>query len=140
MVNGTFSANAEIIGDVINIDTPVGASASEYIGAVTVSPLFHFPTPGLDLVLGPKLGFWVLTASAADSYQSIDLTVRGWTLGLNFGMFFPVTDTTSLGMLLSYATLEPTHGCITRRGYGEVCGTADLTDAQLLGLSFAALF
>ncbi len=139
-VNETFSINGEVSGDVVDVDAPAGVSASEYMGTVAFSPLFHLTTPSVDLVAGPKLGLWYLTAHLSDSYQSVDITERGWTLGLNLGVFFPVNDTTSLGMLFSLATAEPTKACVSGSSYPERCITDGFTNGQILGLTFAALF
>ena len=73
----------------------------------------------------------------------MDVTGHGWTLGLNLGLFFPVSDGASLGMLLSFATLEPTEMCGTQEsyyGYSKECRTDGLDSTQVLGLTFAALF
>jgi hypothetical protein len=55
-------------------------------------------------------------------------------------VFFPVgRGTTSLGMLVSYATLQLERTCVTIPGLGKDCSDAD-GDASAVGLTFAALF
>jgi hypothetical protein len=143
-VNDLFSVNGEVIADVLNFNTPPGVSASETITALAGSPLFHLTTPSVDLVVGPKFGFWYLSGHASNGLDRADVTGHGWTLGLNLGVFFPVSDSASLGMLFSFATLEPMELCGTRTSYygytEDVCLSDGLDSTQVLGLTFAALF
>jgi hypothetical protein len=139
-VNDLFSANGEIIGDQVNISAPAAAFAWEYLGTVAFSPLFHLSAPPLDLVIGPRFGLWYLTGRVSDGDQPADINGRGWTLGVNVGAFYPINDTTSLGVLLSYATLEPTKACVTPTGSSEQCTTSGFKSTQVLGLTLAALF
>ena len=124
----------------MNFDAPAGFDVWEYIFQLTFSPLFHFATPGAEFVLGPKLGGWAMFGHVSGGGDSVDVRARGWILGANAGVFFPVNAQTSLGLLLSYATLQATQVCVDLGGYyGEQCEDGN-GDVSILGINFAALF
>jgi hypothetical protein len=139
-VNDLFSANGEVTFDLVNVDAPAGVDVWEYIVQLAFSPLFHFATPGADFVLGPKAGGWAGFAHISGYGESVDITARGWLVGFNAGAFFPVNPSTSLGVLLSYVSLQTTQACVDQGGtYGEQCQDSN-GDVNILGLHFAALF
>ena len=135
-----FSFNGELTLDDVNVDAPAGASASAYIFQLAVSPLFHVDTPRVRFVAGPKVGVSGNTGSVSTGGFSADSRGLGWTLGLNMGLFIPVKNTTSLGILLSYATLNPVVACRSGTGIDETCTGDNLPSTQVLGLTLGALF
>jgi hypothetical protein len=135
-----FSFNGELTLDAVNRDAPAGASASMYIVQLGISPLFHVDTPRVRFVAGPKVGVWGHTGSVSSGGFSVDDRGLGWTLGLNAGLFIPVKNTTSLGILLSYATLNPVVACASGTGIDEDCTGDNLKSSQVLGLTLGALF
>jgi hypothetical protein len=140
-VSPIFSANGEISIDVMNPNSGPGVDASEVMVHLTFSPLFHARTPGAEIVIGPKLGIWALSAHASNGLMTVDVTENGWTIGGNVGAFFPVgTGSASLGMFLSYANLQLSEACATISGYGETCASDVSGDANVFALTFAALF
>jgi hypothetical protein len=148
-VNELFSANGEVTFDVINLAVPAGVTASEYMFHFTFSPLLHFRSPGAELVIGPKIGGWILGghSSGPETYgyvtttASADIEARGWTVGLNAGAFLPISDRAGLGVLVSYARLRLTHSCVTVSGSsaGQACRDSG-DDLGVIGLHVAALF
>jgi hypothetical protein len=139
-VSGIFSANGEITIDVMNPNAP-GVDVTEAMVHLTFSPLFHARTPAAEFVIGPKLGIWGLSAHATDGFTTADISQNGWTIGANLGAFFPVANgSASLGMLVSFANLQLLETCLTVSGYPEMCSDNANADANVLGLTFAALF
>jgi hypothetical protein len=139
-VSEAFSANGELTFDIVNPDEPAGGNVSEVMGHITFSPLFHAYTASAEIVLGPKLGAWALTGHVSSPYLTADFDQRGWTIGANAGVFFPLSGgSTSMGMLLSYANLQLTHSCVTISGYGEMC-VEPAHGVDVFGLTVAALF
>ena len=140
-VSEVFSANGEVTIDLMNPDEPAGGDISEWLAHVTFSPLFHVSTTSAEIVIGPKLGAWTLSGHVSSAYLTADVEQRGWTIGANAGVFFPLSGgSTSLGMLLSYANLQLTHSCLSISGYGEQCLDDESGDVDIFGLTFAALF
>ena len=140
VVSEIFSANGEVTIDVMNPRTP-GFDSSEWMAHFTFSPLFHARANSAEVVIGPKLGLWTLSAHGSDGIETIDVAEQGWTIGGNVGVFFAVGGGgTSLGMLLSVANLQISHACVTRTGYGEQCSNDVNGDVNVLAFTFAALF
>ena len=139
-VSDIFSFNGELTLDKVNADAPPGASASAYMFQLAISPLFHVDTPSVRFVAGPKMGFWGDTGHTSGGGFSADRRGLGWTLGLNLGVFIPVKNTTSLGLMLSYATLRPLVACASSTGVDENCTGDNLQSLQVLGLTLGALF
>ncbi len=135
-----FSFNGELTLDKVNLDAPTGASASAYMFQLGISPLFHVDTPSVRFVAGPKLGFVGSTSHMSGGGSSADRRGMGWALGLNLGVFIPVKNTTSLGILLSYATLKPLVLCASSTGVEENCTGDNLRSSEVLGLTFGAWF
>ena len=139
-VTDSFSANGEVTIDVMN-PRSAGVDSSEWMADFTFSPLFHVRSGSAEIVLGPKLGLWTLSAHASDGIESIDVAEQGWTIGGNVGVFFAVGGgRTSLGMLMSLANLQISHACVTTTGYGQRCSSDVNGDVNVLAFTFAALF
>ena len=135
-----FSVNGEVTLDVMNPNTP-GVDSSEWMADFTFSPLFHARSNSAEFVIGPKLGIWTLSAHGSDGIETVDVDERGWTFGANAGAFFPVgSGATSLGMLVSWANLQPSHVCATVSGYGEQCTSNISGDVNVFAFTFAVLF
>jgi hypothetical protein len=135
-----FSFNGELTVDKVNLDAPPGASASAYMFQLGISPLFHVDTPNVRFVAGPKVGFVGSTSHISGGGLSADRRGMGWTLGLNLGAFIPLKNTTSLGILLSYATMKPLVVCASSTGVDENCTGDNLRSSEVLGLTLGAFF
>jgi hypothetical protein len=139
-VTELFSANIGLVGDIANDNPPPGYSESEYLGHLTFSPLLSVGTASVEFVIGPKAGVWRLSTHITGSEQ-LDATAWGWTLGLNAGVFFPVSEGVSLGGLFSYESLQPLNLCATvaSSSAGEQCTSDGLSSLDMIGLAFALL-
>jgi len=139
-VSEIFSVNGEVTVDVMNPNTP-GVDASEWMADFTFSPLFHARASSAEVVIGPKLGIWTLSAHGSDGIETVDGDERGWTFGANAGVLFAVGGGgTSVGMLLSLANLQPSRVCSTVSGYPQQCTSNISGDVNVLAFTFAALF
>jgi hypothetical protein len=142
-ISDVVSLNGELTFDLMNPEVPADTHVTETMAHVTLSPLFHVDAGSLELVIGPKFGFWSLRADVSSTDLSGNLDQRGWTLGVNAGLFFPVGGgPTELGLLFSYATLEITHACATLTYYGSTIHECPdpSGDANVVSLAGAALF
>jgi hypothetical protein len=134
------SANGEITVDVFNFDTSAGGSASGSMFQMTLSPLFHAAKANADIVIGPKLGVWALSSRASAGGVSTSVEERGWTLGANAGVFFPVGQgSTALGLLFSFANLQVTRACQSISGSAEQCSGDVDGDFNIFSLTLAAM-
>jgi hypothetical protein len=134
------SANGELTVDVFNFETSAGGSASGSMFQMTLSPLFHAARANADIVIGPKLGVWALSSRASAGGVSTSVEERGWTLGANAGVFFPVGQgSTALGMLFSFANLQVTRACQSVSGSAEQCSGDVDGDFNIFSLTFAAM-
>ena len=109
-----FSANTECGMDLGNRKNPLAGSQFDVHGIFAASPLLHLimsSLPNTELVVGPKLGYWLATAKATDttaSYYSgtttstYTKTYVGFVAGLNLGAFYGMGDTVALGALLNF--------------------------------------
>jgi hypothetical protein len=140
-VSPQFSLNGEFTLDWLSPkDVPSGLDVTAMIVDVTFSPLFHVLGDKLDIVIGPKLGFFGFAMSMKDSTESLDESGEGLAYGFNLGVFGAVGNM-GIGGLLSYTGRSFTHACVTMSGYGETC-TDDPggPDFKTLSVTGALLF
>jgi len=139
-----FSANGELTIDVINQDTPPGFDSVSRVQVVLAfSPLVHIPTGNIEVVVGPKLGFW----GEGDSFSSAGIadsgSASGFAIGLNAGLFGAISPSVSAGGLISFDIRTVGEVCSTPSGGSQTCssdpaltGPAD----KVLGFNGALLF
>jgi hypothetical protein len=140
-VGEMFSVNGEITIDVINprnVPTGVDISAADVV--LAFSPLVHVPAGNIEIVAGPKLGFWGLSADSTFQGLTDNFSASGYVLGLNAGIFGTVGSGLSVGGLIALDVRTPQKECSTPAGGFETCQTV-LDDAnKVLGISGALLF
>ncbi|HET6149527.1 MAG TPA: hypothetical protein VFH68_18465 [Polyangia bacterium] len=135
-----FSLNGELALDFLNYDNSAlnsGATAARVV--LAFSPLYHVPTGQVELVVGPKIGFWGTSISFDNSDASASFA--GYLLGLNAGLFARVGNV-SLGGLVSFEAGYPTRIC-SDDGTGEICGDpigAQKDADKVLAVTGAILF
>jgi hypothetical protein len=101
-VNQFLSLNGELTIDILNADSPAGVSTSAAEVDFTFSPFFHFDIPGLEFVVGPKLGFFGFSATQSQSgYSDVTASGSGLAYGVNAGVFIPL-GRIAIGGLLNY--------------------------------------
>jgi hypothetical protein len=143
--NDTASLNLELTFDYSNVASNVAVPAPtfrEWVLDFVVSPLFRLPPSGsAELVLGPKAGLFVSESTPSFARK------WGFVLGVNMGLFMPISPTTSFGLLLSFGWKHTLGGCADIGG--AAIGGADLVScgiaresrfAQVFGLTGAAMF
>lgn len=147
-VGDMFSANGEITLDVVNQKTaPSGYdSASRAQLVLAFSPLVHVPAGTIEVVAGPKLGFWVETADlAVTGFSGVTDTssASGYVFGLNVGAFGAVSPSMSVGGLISFDVRTVHEYCFMFSGQSESCTTDPMfTGAadKVLAINGALLF
>ena len=107
-----FSTNGEFTGDWGNAkNAPSGDSVLIIQGVFAASPLLHIVLPSnIELVLGPKLGYWFSaesdTVTTPGLYGSQKTTSSrsdvGFMVGANLGAFYGVGDSMAVGGLLNF--------------------------------------
>jgi hypothetical protein len=99
-----LSLNGELTIDLLNMNTVPGVSATGAEVDFTFSPLFHFDIPGLEFVVGPKLGFFDYSATQSQSgYSDVTYSGSGLAYGVNAGVFVPL-GRIAIGGLLNYTS------------------------------------
>ncbi len=137
-----ISLNGEMTLDIMN------PTSSSYSGDTTevyvdfaFSPLFHFGTPQIELVIGPKLGFF--GESFTNSYAGSDYkqSGSGVAYGLNAGVFVPL-GRVAIGGMLNFTGHHFSSYCYTDPGYSEVCGDAPsgTPEVKIIGFNAALLY
>jgi hypothetical protein len=134
-----FSLNGELSIDFLNPDTSV--DVTNVLLNIGLSPLFHFGPPRLDIVFGPRLGYFVDSMSYSGGSQDITQSVKGFAYGFNTGAFFQL-GRIWLGGLLSLTLHDPSEYCVSdySTGYDEECRDADGDAFKLMTLNGAILF
>jgi hypothetical protein len=142
-VNEQLSLNGELVIDVMNFDEMGGPQIAAADVVLALSPLFHLLIGKAELAVGPKVGLRSAAMSMDSSAGEEKQTLAGYVIGINAGFFTAVSNSMSIGGLLS-AEIRTTHKlCSTAAGFRENCTTEDaLTGAadKVIGLTAAALF
>jgi hypothetical protein len=108
------------------MSAPLGLVAP-WIRQVDVNPLAHFTIDRVELILGPKAGFWWLNDDSP--YHS-----RGWAMGFNAGVLVLTPLGLSVGLLVGYESRQTTKACA-----GSPC--IEFRDSELaLAFSLAVLY
>jgi hypothetical protein len=139
-VSDRLSVNGELIVDFSNVRN-ASSSFSETAYHVVFSPLLDFAAGPLQLVVGPKLGIFLLRGEQNDTGVTFSSEKQGWSAGLNGGLFIPVSAHTSVGVLLSFDFAGANQGCLLAPGGGGGgCGSAAALGGKVLGLTGGVLF
>jgi hypothetical protein len=153
-VSHWLSLNGELTLDVSDIPHGSGASSlkegSEYYVDLAFSPLVHLVRGPVELVAGPKVGFFRAETSFSGSSSGASgesTSLSGITAGFNAGAFVPVSGLVELGGLLSIEARDAREYCATPSGGAQTCTSNDvfqsavvLHTATLVGATIAALF
>jgi hypothetical protein len=137
-----FSINGELSIDLVNVkNAPAGTQANRSELDLAVSPLFHFRTRALEVVIGPKLGLWFGSFGLTSGGRTLDSeTARGLVGAANAGVFVPVSKGLALGGMFSVALKSFGRTCATPIGQAETCNPSPSLDAEkVLGLNVGAL-
>ena len=137
-----FSLNADLAFDVSNVhDLAPGDSFREWTFTLAICPLFLLPVGPLEILTGPKTGYYFVRGEQQVMNFSQQLRGTGLELGLDAGVFLPVSPKTSLGVLFSFELRMPMQAC-QRTGGVEICDNQSRNaDAiKVLGASAAAVF
>jgi hypothetical protein len=141
-INEMLSANAELTLDVVNLDNATGdTNAADAVFAF--SPLVHIPMGNIEFAVGPKLGFRSYNVSVKAGGAETKFKANGYVFGVNAGAFVAVSNSVSLGGLLSAEIRSIHEVCQTFPGQSEACSKVDIDtgDAnKVIGLAAAALF
>jgi hypothetical protein len=142
-VHPRISLGGELALDVLNPQETGSRDVSIAELDLSFSPLLHVPAGKLELVAGPRVGVWVGSQTLRTNGQTVT-TGRsgGGVLGLNLGLFAPISRAASLGGLVSFTTRRFSEHCQERTNGIEICASVDfLPDAEkVLGLTGALLF
>jgi hypothetical protein len=144
-----LSLNGELTIDVSDI--PHGSQeASEYYLDLAFSPLAHLVWGPVELVAGPKVGFFRSKTSVSSSNAGVSgesSSLWGIAAGLNAGAFVPVSGVVEIGGLLSVEARDAREYCVTPSGGAQTCTTQEvyqsttvLHTATVVGATIAALF
>ena len=121
-----LSLNGELTVDILNLDGGSGVSASGAMVDFTFSPFFHFNVPGLEFVVGPKLGFFDTSSTYSQSgYQDSTYSGSGLAYGFNAGVFIPL-GRIAIGGLINFTGRSYSSYCQndSYTNYYQVCGDA----------------
>jgi hypothetical protein len=142
-VSPELSLNGEFTLDVLN---PKGVTSGYDVTAVAAdfafSPLLHVLGDKLDIVIGPKLGFFGYAVSFKDSSGNtlMDGSAQGLAYGFNLGVFGGVGNM-AIGGLLSYTGRHATRACTSLDGYPEQCDDSPSgDDLKTMSVTGAVLF
>jgi hypothetical protein len=149
-----LSLNGELTVDVSYMPNSSSAGNlkedSEYYLDLAFSPLAHLARGPVELVAGPKVGFFRAATSFSGSSAAVSgesTSLWGITAGLNAGAFVPVGGFVELGGLLSIEARDAREYCQTPSGGAQTCTTNEvyqsttvLHTATLVGATIAALF
>jgi hypothetical protein len=144
LVGGRFTRSLSLSGEVafdwLNPEPASGASAFGVEVMVAASPLYHVAIGKLELVVGPKLGYWVGFAESTLVDRTTDARVDGVALGGNLGLFGPLTRAISIGGLAALDVRTVRETCATVSGQAQACtGGSDVASDNLISFSVAVL-
>jgi hypothetical protein len=138
-----LSLNGEMTIDILNYDTGSGVSATAASVDLAFSPFFHFGTPQLEFVVGPKLGFFATTVTFSESgYQDSTYSGSGLAYGFNAGVFIPL-GRIAIGGLFNFTGRGYSRWCIndSSTNYSQVCtDNPGGPDDKFIGFSGALLY
>jgi hypothetical protein len=141
-VSDVLSLGGEAVLDVVNPNgVPSGVDVTALQFHIAFSPLLHARSGGAELVVGPKLGFFLLSEDVSGGGVSASESIHGWLFGGNIGAFGAVSDTMSVGGLVSFDFEKATEACGSAAGQPEMCTSSGLDNtAKVLGVAAAMIF
>jgi hypothetical protein len=107
---------------------------------VAFNPMIELPAGPVILIVGAKLGVFLLLTEQANADLVVSDDTIGFSAGFDGGVFVPVSAHTSIGVLLSFDWAGANQGCLGAPGQGTSCGSPAASAAKLLGLSGGVLF
>lgn len=135
-----LSLNGELMLDILNPNSDTYAAQANLTGlrvVVAASPLYHLVNPGIEIVIGPKLG---VSATSFSDNVGDSASQHGYILGFNLGAFFKLASM-GAGALLTFEDGVPTENCYRTSGYVEQCGsTSNAPSDKVLSLTGALMF
>jgi hypothetical protein len=131
-----LSLNGELTIDILNIDTSSAGSATAAEVDFTFSPLFHVSLPQIELVVGPKLGFFGMSSTYSQSgYSDSTSSGSGLAYGFNAGVFVPL-GRIAIGGLLNFTGRSYSSYC-----QNDICGdVSGGSDDKFFGFSGALMY
>lgn len=139
-VKRRWSLNGQAEVDILNPNeqaSSAGVGASAQMLGVAFSPLVHLGNGKAELVAGPKLGGWIQRKHLTAGCSLLDVTLEGWTLGANVGVFTPVSPSMLFGGMLSLEVRDVLHACAST-GLAESCSSGGAS-ATILGFTAGLL-
>ena len=133
-----WSVSGEVVLDVLNLNTLPGLNHNGWNGDFAIAPLYHYPLPQVELVVGPSVGAFVQVERLTNPAMGETAWEYGWTIGANAGAFVPLHNRKSLGLLVNFILHEPLKACVDI-GMGEQCQTSGVSSVKMFGFSLAAL-
>ena len=139
-LSNLFSLNGELIFDFSNV-RGVSSSFHERAYHFVFSPLLDVAAGAVQLVVGPKLGIFLLRTEESDFALTVASEVSGVSAGVNGGLFIPVSVHTSIGVLLSFDLIGANRSCVIGAGGGGgSCGSPAAQNPKVLGMTAGILF
>jgi hypothetical protein len=138
-LNDRLSLNADVTVDVSNVAS-AGSGFQEYSIALAFAPMLQLPARPLEIVVGPKVGLFVLNTELTSGDVTAGSTQRGVLFGIDTGVFLPVSATTSLGVLLAFEFRRANDVCQYTFEAGLCASGAASGLASIVGLTVALLF
>ena len=135
-----FSLNGELTFNFSNVSGEV-SNFREYSVDLAVAPLFQMPAGPIEIAVGPKLGFFIIDTENPAAGVGTSFSQNGIVMGVNTGIFVPVSATTSMGALLAFELRRTYQVCYNDSIGNESCMSVSGADfVSLVGLTAAVLF
>lgn len=120
-ISPALSLNGELAIDILNpAHVPSGADVTAVMVDMLFSPLLHFGSEAFEGFIGPKLGFFGLSASISYRGQEIEGSAQGLAYGFNAGMGVPIGKL-AVGILFGYVGRHALRSCTKQSGASEKC-------------------
>jgi hypothetical protein len=140
LLGGRFSdfvsLNAAVMIDFSN-PRAAPAALEERAYHLALNPIIDVPAGAVEVIIGFKLGVFFLQTEQASGDIVVASDVTGFSVGLDGGLFVPVSVHTSVGLLLSFDLMGGDSTCVQGSGGGASCSPST---SNVLGLSGGVLF
>jgi hypothetical protein len=138
-----LSLNGELTIDILNVDSAMGVSTTAAEVDFTFSPFFHFNVPGIEFVVGPKLGFFGMSSTMSQSgSQDSTFSGSGLAYGFNAGVFIPL-GRVAIGGLFNFTGRSFSSQCVSdfSTNYNSICNdVSGGQDDKFIGFSGALMY
>jgi hypothetical protein len=138
-LNDRLSLNADLTVDISNAGR-AGGAFREYSIALSFAPMLQLPARLLEIVVGPKVGLFILNTETTSGGGRFGGTQPGVVFGIDAGVFLSVSPTTSMGVLLAFEFRQANDACETTFQVGLCASGAASGLASIVGLTAAVLF